>query len=396
MINTLHIIENIDNSYGGPAKSVPFLIKYLNKLEVNNIIISVKLKEKEQNDICQENNIKIISSNYNGFKFLKFSQALCNNIKQEIDNYTILHTHSLWNYPPYCAYQISKKYKLPLVMSIRGNLYDWNLNKSKWKKDLALNLFQLKMFKEASCLHATEENELKAIRKLGIQTPVALISNGIEVDEFKNLSTKEEAKNNLNLNNKKRYILFMSRIDSKKGLEYLVDNFIQLEKKYPIWELLIAGPIYDEKYFDNIKKNIENHNISSKVHYFGMVSGQKRLDLFTVAELFILPAHTENFGMVIGEAMACKLPIITTTGTPWKVLNQENAGWWIDLNNENIINALDESMSKSSVELQAMGLKGYEIIKRDYTWERVASQMEEVYSWLLGKTKKPHFVFEDK
>lgn len=396
MINTLHIIENIDNSYGGPAKSVPFLIKYLNKLEVNNIIISVKLKEKEQNDICQENNIKIISSKYNGFKFLKFSQVLCNNIKQEIDNYTILHTHSLWNYPPYCAFKISKKYNLPLVMSIRGNLYDWNLNKSKWKKDLALNLFQLKMFKEASCLHATEENELKAIRKLGIKTPVALISNGIEVDEFKNLSTKEEAKNNLNLNLNKRYILFMSRIDSKKGLEYLIDNFIELEKKYPEWELLIAGPIYDEKYFDNIKKNIEKYHISSKVHYFGMVSGQKRLDLFTSAELFILPAHTENFGMVIGEAMACKLPIITTTGTPWKVLNQENAGWWIDLNNENIINALDEAMSKSSVELQAMGLKGYEIIKRDYTWERVASQMEEVYAWLLGNTKKPHFVFEDK
>lgn len=396
MKNILHIIENIDNSYGGPAKSVPFLIKYLNKLDVNNTIISVKLKEKEQNDICEENNIKIISSKYNGFKFLKFSQGLCKNIKQKINNHTILHTHSLWNYPPYCAFKISKKYNLPLVMSIRGNLYDWNLHKSKWKKDLALTLFQMKMFQEASCLHATEINELKSIRNLGIKTPVALISNGIEVEEFENLPVKEEAKKNLNLNNKKRYILFMSRIDSKKGLEYLVNSFIELEKRYPDWELLIAGPIYDEKYFNNIKKNIEKNNISDKVNYFGMVSGEKRLDLFASSELFILPAHTENFGMVIGEAMACKLPVITTTGTPWEVLNQENAGWWVDLNNENIINALDEAMSKSLIELTEMGLKGFEIIKRDFTWEKVVSQMEEVYSWLLGYSKKPPFVFEDK
>lgn len=391
----LHIIENIDNSYGGPAKSVPFLIKYQNKIEVKNKIISIALKDDETNDICKENNIEIISSKYNGPKFLKYSDNFCKTITDEIIDQTILHTHSLWNYPPYCAFKLSKKYKLPLIMSIRGNLYDWNLNKSKWKKDLALNLFQMKMLKEASCLHATEENEVKAIRNLGIKTPVALISNGIEVEEFENLSSKEEAMKNLTLDADKRYILFMSRIDSKKGLEYLVNSFIKLEKLFPEWELLIAGPIYDQKYFNKINTNISNANINVKVHYFGMVNGKKRLDLFAASELFILPAHTENFGMVIGEAMAATLPVITTTGTPWKVLNDKNAGWWVDLNSKNICIALEKAMKKNSQELKEMGKRGYEIIKKDFTWGEVANKMKQVYSWVLSKSEKPDFVFKD-
>lgn len=391
----LHIIENIDNSYGGPAKSVPFLIKYLNKTKVNNKIISIQLKENEANDICAENNIEILSSQYNGPKFLKYSKQFYRTIQNEINDETILHTHSLWNYPPYCAYKLSKKYKLPLIMSIRGNLYDWNLNKSKWKKDLAFKLFQMKMFKEATCLHATEENEHKAIRNLGIKTPVALISNGIEVTEFENISSKEVAIENLKLDTTKRYILFMSRIDSKKGLEYLINGFIKLEKQFPQWKILIAGPVYDQKYFDKINMAIRKAKIHDKVHYFGMVSGKKRLDLFAASELFILPAHTENFGMVIGEAMAAKLPVITTSGTPWKVLNDNNAGWWVDLNDENIVTALEKAMQKDPYELKEMGARGYETIKRDFTWEEVAYKMKQVYSWALGKSKKPDFVFED-
>ena len=393
-MKTLHIIENIDNSYGGPAKSVPFLIKYLNKIDIQNKIISIALKEDETNDICIKNNIKILTSRYNGHKSLKFSKQFCRTIKNAITEETILHTHSLWNYPPYCTYRISKKYKLPLVMSIRGNLYDWKIKKSKWKKKIALSLFQKKMFQEASCLHATEKNEIHAIRQLGIKTAIALIPNAIEIDEFENLPQKEEALRRLGLNSEKRYILFMSRIHPNKGLEYLINSFINLTKRYPKWNVLIAGPIYDKKYFKMINAEI-NKDIKTKVTYFGMVNGIKRLDLFAASELFVLPTHSENFGMVIGEAMAAKIPVITTKGAPWEILNDTDSGWWVDLNNESIYNTLETAMKKNSDELKKMGERGYKIIKEDYTWEEAAKKMKQVYTWVLGRTKKPDFIFED-
>ena len=394
-MQTLHIIENIDNSYGGPAKSVPFLIKYLNKIDINNKIISIKLKNLETNDICQNSGIEILSAKHEGPPVFRYSSKFCQKIESELNNKTIIHTHSLWNYPPYCAYRLSLKHKVPLIVSIRGNLYDWNLKKSRWKKRVALKLFQMDMFKKAACLHATEENELKAIRKLGIKTPVALIPNGIEMSEFKSLQDKLRARDYLKIDLKKKYILFMSRIYSKKGLEFLVQAFLKLYEEYPEWELLIAGPIYDQKYFDRINRMIKQKNATGKIHFFGMVSGQKRLNLFAAANLFVLPAHTENFGMVIGEAMAAKLPVITTTGTPWKVLEERQCGWWIALSHRNIYTALEEAMGKSEYELRSMGEKSYEIVKNNFSWEEVAFKMKEVYLWALGSATKPEWVFVD-
>jgi len=395
VLKLLHIIENIDNSYGGPARSVPFLIKYLNNMNVNSKIVSIRLKENETNDICEENSIEIVSTPYNGPKVMRYSSRFCRNIEVELENKTILHTHSLWNYPPYCAFKISKKHDIPLIISIRGNLYDWNMKKSKWKKRVVLSLFQMEMFKKASCLHATEINELKAIRKLGIKTPVALIPNGIELTEFDNLPQRKIAQQKLNLDTNKRYILFLSRIYSKKGLEYLINAFSAIHKEFPEWELIIAGPVYDKKYFDKILFTIKQKRFSEKVHFFGMVSGQKRLNLFASSSLFVLPAHTENFGMVIGEAMAAKLPVITTTGTPWKTIKDKNAGWWIDLNDKNMQKALYNAMEKSQQNLEEMGKRGYQIIKEQFSWQEVAYKMESVYRWLVGEGNKPAWVYED-
>jgi len=391
-MKSIHIIENIDNNYGGPAKSVPFLIKYLNNIKINSKIISIQLKENEKNDICESNNIEIVSTKFQGPKFLRFSYKLSNLIKNNLTPNTIIHTQSLWNYPPFCAFKISEKFKIPLVVSIRGNLYDWNLKKSKWKKDLAMTFFQMNMLNNASCIHATEINELKAIRNLGIKTPIALIPNGIETKEFEKLPSKKSSIVDLELDENKKYLLFMSRIDPKKGLEYLINSFIELEKKYKNWDIIIAGPVYNKKYFDDILKKIKDNNIDSKVHIFDMVTGLKRLQIFSISDLFILPAHTENFGMVIGEAMASKIPVITTTGTPWKILNEQNAGWCVDLSQKNITASIELAFNKDSKELEKMGEKCYSIIKNEFTWDSVAEKMSSLYSWLLMDSDKPNFV----
>ncbi len=391
----LHIIENIDNSYGGPARSVPFLIKYLNRVSVQNKIVSIRLKESETNDICRENSIETLSVEYNGPKVARYGKKLCRTIESELDDATILHTHSLWNYPPYCAYKLSKKHHVPLVVSIRGNLYDWNMKKSRWKKKVVLSLFQMEMFKTASCLHATEMNEYHAIRKLGIKTPVALIPNGIELAEFENLPEKASAQKCLGLDPDKKYLLFLSRIYSKKGLEYLIKVFSAIHQESPEWELLIAGPVYDQTYFERILSTIKKNGLSKKVHFFGMVSGEKRLNLFASSNLFVLPAHTENFGMVIGEAMAARLPVITTTGTPWKILKENNAGWWIDLSEENLEKTLGEAMQKPRQSLEEMGNRGYHIIKEQFSWDEIAHKMKSVYQWLVGEGNKPSWVYED-
>ena len=392
----LHIIENIDESYGGPAKSVPYLCKYLQHNGVEVSINSVKIKKYEENIIIKENFIQW--NNYkNSFSdFFKYSTDLKKGLAKQVKKKDIiLHTQNQWNYPSYCAFKLSKKYNVPLVCSVRGSLYSWSLNQYKYIKKIFWHSFQKQIFKNASCIHVTEFNEYQAVRNLGINTPVAIIPNGVELDEFKIKIDKQYAREKLNLKKGKKYILFISRIHPKKGLEYLVSTWSKLAYQYNNWDMIIAGPVDDKVYFDRIKRIINNANLDERVLVTGMLNQNERLNAYFASDLFVLPSHTENFGIVIAEAMAAGLPVITTTGTPWKEINDNSCGWWIDLFAENIKNALIDAFMFTEKDLQLLGENGRNLIFKKYSWIEQTEKMIAVYKWLLGEAEKPFFVYTD-
>jgi len=391
----INIIENLDDTYGGPAKSVPYMCKYLNDIDVETEMLSIQYNENEVNSLVEKYNLKWKSFQYDLIKKIRYSKDLKNYLESFLkrDEELILHTHNSWNYIPYIAYKMSVRHNAPLIMAIRSSLYEWSLQQNKLQKQIALVLFQKSALKHATCIHITEPKELDAVRNLGIKTPVALVPNGVEFDEFKNLKNKIDSKKSLKLDVDKKYILFISRLHPKKGLEYLVNAWIKLAQVHTQWDLLIVGPEYDKQYIEEIKVNIRNHDLEDRVVFKGMLKDQNRVDAFGASDLFVLPSHTENFGIAIAEAMVAKLPIITTHGTPWQEIEEKDAGWWVKLNQENIDNALEKALFCSDDELKQKGLNGHELIQK-YEWKYQAKKMKQVYEWVLGYAKKPTFVYE--
>lgn len=397
MIKVYNIIENLDDTYGGPAKSVPYLCKNLNDLDVDTEMLSIEYHENEVNSVVSNYNLKWKSFKYNFIKKTRYAKSLKKYLDEEFQNTNdkIIHTHNLWNYIPYLAYKQSRKYHIPYIVAIRGSLYKWSLAQSKLQKKVAWILFQRKVLQNASCIHVTEVKEMEAVRKLGINTPIAIVPNGIDLQEFTNMKNKRDAKQILNLNIEKKYILFMSRVHPKKGLEYLVNAWVKTADRYTEWDLLIVGPQYDKKYMDKIVNIIDSHNLKGRVTFTGMLTGEYRIDAFSASDLFVLPSHTENFGIVIAEAMAAKLPVITTHGTPWKEIEEHNAGWWVELTQENIDKSLNDAISSNEIELKQKGLNGFELIK-NYEWKYQAKKMKNLYEYILYGTEKPDFVYEVK
>ncbi|RLA07947.1 MAG: hypothetical protein DRQ51_04220 [Gammaproteobacteria bacterium] len=391
----INLIENLDNTYGGPAKSVPYMCKYLNDIDIDTEILSVKYNKNEINSLVDEYKLVWKSFKYDFIKKIRHSLGLKKYLNDTLKNEKniILHTHNLWNYIPYVAFKMGEKYNVPLILAIRGSLYKWSLLQGKLQKTIAWKLFQEKALRNASCIHVTEINELKAVRDLGIKIPIAIVPNGINFEEFKNIKNKIDSKKSFGLDVDKKYILFMSRLHPKKGLEYLTDAWISLANKYKEWDLLIVGPVYDEKYIVDIKKRIKKANLENRVTFTGMITGEKRVDSFGASDLFVLPSHTENFGIAIAEAMATKLPVITTHGTPWKEIEEKGAGWWVELSQNNISVAIEEALSCSDEELKQKGLNGYELIKK-YEWKYQASKMKKLYEYILNGGYKPKFVYD--
>ncbi|WP_223655826.1 glycosyltransferase [Halopseudomonas nanhaiensis] len=388
----IHVVESVSDTYGGPAKSVPYLIAGLNATGHVNSLVSISSPDGNHNSVCSEHSIEPII--FNGYtKKFRYSPALSRHLIALAKQSDIIHTHNLWTYPAIAAYRAAKVVRAPLVCSIRGNLYEWNLQQSAFAKRAALSLYQHKILASADLLHATEPNEIVAIRRLGISSPIALIPNGINFDEFSQLPSREVASSTLKINPHSKKILFLSRVHPKKGIDILIDTFSRLASRYPDWELLIVGPIADDTNIaDIVKRNIA---AASRIHVMGMLAGAERQAAFAASDLFVLPTHSENFGIAIGEAMAAGLPVLTTTGTPWTILNEISAGWCVELSPETFQSHLSEAMSTDRKILKKMGDFGRHHVTQNYSWSMVCKMMGASYSWLLDSNlPKPSFIFD--
>jgi glycosyltransferase involved in cell wall biosynthesis len=114
--------------------------------------------------------------------------------------------------------------------------------------------------------------------------------------------------------------------------------------------------------------------------------------LYRSADLFVLPSHSENFGLVVAEALASGVPVITTRGTPWEELVAHRCGWWVEKTTDSLAEALRDAMSRTDEERREMGERGRQLIEQKYTWSSVAAQMKSVYEWVLGKAPKPECI----
>lgn len=130
-----------------------------------------------------------------------------------------------------------------------------------------------------------------------------------------------------------------------------------------------------------------------RITFIGEVHGNEKQQLYRDADLFVLPTHAENFGLVIAEALAQETPVITTRNAPWSGLEDQRCGWWIDLQQDRLTSALREALNMAPQDLSAMGKRGRMWICREFSMEKVASQMREVYLWATQNANKPSWVF---
>ena len=117
--------------------------------------------------------------------------------------------------------------------------------------------------------------------------------------------------------------------------------------------------------------------------FSGAVADEGKWSVYRRADCFVLPTHTENFGIVIAEALYAGLPVVTTTGAPWGELVAENCGWWIDFSVADIVVALREVLSLSDDQRRVMGYRGKALVERRYAWASIANMMVNEYATLL-------------
>jgi glycosyltransferase involved in cell wall biosynthesis len=233
--------------------------------------------------------------------------------------------------------------------------------------------------RQAACFHVTAEAETEALRALGLPQPTALIPNGVHLPETMPDGTATAD----------RRALFLSRVHLKKGLPMLLDAWARVAPEG--WTLEIVGP--DEGgHRAELEAQVAALGLNGEVVFSGPVDDADKWTKYAAADLFVLPTHSENFGIVVAEALAAEVPVLTTTGTPWRELETRDCGWWVEPATDAIAGALAAATTQDDNTLAVMGQRGRTLVEDNYTWAAVGRKMRQAYEWILGRDPLPDFV----
>jgi glycosyltransferase involved in cell wall biosynthesis len=293
----------------------------------------------------------------------------------------VIHDNGIWGYTNYTAARVAAKHRIPLVISPHGMLEPWALQDKRTKKRIALALYQRSALESASLLMVTAQSEYESVRRVGLRQPVAIVPAGVFLPETVAAHATDSTQ---------RRLLFLSRIHRKKGLLPLVEAW--RSERRPGWKVVIAGPDQDGHRAE-VLQLIARHGLEADFEFPGEVEGAAKRALFEAADAFVLPTFSENFGVVVAEAMSYGLPVLTTRGTPWQVLETLRAGWWVEPGVAGIAEGLRRALSTTPAQRMRMGQAGRAYVADNLGWAAAGKKTCEAYAWLLGlQPNRPEYV----
>lgn len=357
MKNIYHITENISLESGGVRTILKLLHEYLENHCFNSNIITNK---KEIND------------NYIEFESLniwKYNKDLGSFLKK-IEPVDFFHLHGVYTYTQYIGSKISLERKLPYIVSPHGMLEPWILEKGAIKKKVYLSLVLNNLIKKASFLHAITPLEKNNLFELTNHKNIIEIPNLFDF----NLVTKKK----LSYNPKEDYLIYIGRIDKKKGLEILINSLSKISNKNIKLKILGA----ENEYSNSIKSTILQLNLEDRIEFLGAIYDDEKYNLISNARALIAPSYSEAIGMVNLEAAACRTPVITTFQTGIKKEWNNNGGKLINPNEDELRQAIVECLAWDHSERIDRGNSLYTYANENYSWNEKGHLWNELYSSL--------------
>ncbi len=396
-LNILHLVASVGQRSGGVGQSCLDLVRHQRVLGLNTTIWSLTSSTEAAQTAGDYglDGASVVTYPVLGPHSIGYSSAMEKAIASGRGAmYDVLHQHSIWMANSRAANEWRAAFGRPTVVAPHGTLEHYALKRSAWKKWLAAVAYENKNLRSASCLHATSNSEAVSFRRFGLVNPIAIIPNGVSETWLRSTGDAECFRRRFGIPPDRPFFLFLSRIHPTKGLPLLLKALSGLGQRGKDWSLVIAGP--DEcRHTEELQALIQSLGIDKQVIFVGPLYGQDKRDAFAAADVFILPTYSENFGLVVAEALGAGVPVLTTRGAPWEELETHQCGWWVDVGEMAIRDALLDAIQRSKDELVAMGQRGKVLVAERYTWLQAAQRSLELYHWLLGRGRKPDFVITD-
>lgn len=321
---------------------------------------------------------------------LLFSFPFRKYLKSNCPRFDIIHIHGLYRFPVTYAGWLARKKGVPYIIRPHGSLDPFLYKQSsygQWAlplKRLYENLFDIPNLHHASAIHYTAQEEMERVSFLKLRTPAVIIPNGIDWQQYAVLPEPGTFREHIGLDSHIPLVLFLGRINFKKGLDLLVPSFARVVEKFPDAHLAIVGPD-NEGYGRKVRQWCREQGIEDKVFFVDHLGPEEVKQAYVDADVFVLSSYTENFGMTVVEAMACGCPVVISDQVNiWREVEETGAGVVVGLDVPEIAKAICTLLGDMRA-AKEMGLKGRIVAEKRYSWPRIVEQMTDVYRELVGQ-----------
>lgn len=389
-MNICHVIGTLDPAAGGPSVVVLRLAEAQARLGHNVSILA--LQRAQRIDVID--NFVASSATVDRLRLRRITlhrrmdRVLLGSLMREFDGLLpaldVLHLHGLWEL---MLLRIARRAKLantPYIITPHGMLDPWSLSQKRLKKRIALAVAFRGMLNAAATLHALNDDEKRLLQPLRLQAPVVVIANGVDLNEIHPLPEPGRFRAAHPEVGDQPYLLFLSRLHYKKGLDILADAFAQFVERGGAMHLVVAGP--DGGVRQDFERRIREHGLEKRVHLVGPLYGPQKIEALRDAAGFVLPSRQEGFSVAITEAMAVGLPVIITDSCHFPEVAEVGAGFITQPDADQIAGAITRLAGDPSA-AEAMGRRARQLVESRFTWPHIAKKMVSAYQNVLERSK---------
>lgn len=306
-------------------------------------------------------------------------------LESNLQNFNLVVIHGIWTYFSLRVPRLCRRLGVPYLYFLHGSLDPWALKHRGYKKLPYWNLMEKNLFRYAAGFIALSESEGSQLRAMNYEQPVFIARNGLEFPLQRIPSHTEIVNNKWPELTGHKYVLFLSRLHPKKGLEILIESWARVKEEHSDWRLLLAGPD-EEGYLTKLQKMVTSLGLEKDVHFLGLVTGELKAALFQSASIFVLPSFSEGVPTAVIEAMGYGLPVVVTPGCHLPEVNNSNAGLEVEPTLVGVTNGLLTLIENSAMR-QEMGQNAEKLAQSEFDEQKVAEDLVEYCKEVLAASK---------
>lgn len=384
-MHILHVISSVAPRYGGPSKAVLEMCRELVRRGEHAEIYTTNVDVDRYLDVPLERPVEVDGVPITYFpvdvlNLYKISRPLAGALRSSIPDFDIVHVHSLYQFPATVAAFYCRRYGVPYIVRPHGTLDPFLYRRHRMRKWLYETLWERRNLAAAAAVHFTAEEEMELAGSLGLRFRGVVVPLGVDLEERPGPTCRlsqywpETAG--------KKVILFLGRINFKKGLDILARAFGEIVRKRDDVHLLLAGPD-SEGYGSQVCHWLKEEGVLHKTTFSGMLSGDRKGAALAESAMFVLPSYTENFGIAVVEAMAAGLPVVISSKVNiWRDVLQGGAGMVVDPQAHPTAEAMNLLLDDPATAAR-MGERGRRLARKHFSWDAAGARLADLYRQIV-------------